>query len=108
MDNIIFLVIMWATGIIFVIVGIYAMNRKKPMWFWAGSQVPESTIKDVKGYNRANGKMWCAFSVPFFICGIVEYFSPILSLIIFGAACIVGIGGIVWCYHKIEEKYFLK
>ena len=106
MDNIIYLIIMWATAIIFIVIGVYAMNKKKPMWLWAGSRISESRINDVKAYNRAVGKMWCAFSIPFFISGIVEYFLPIFSIIILALTCSVGIGGIVWYYHKIEEKYF--
>lgn len=108
MDHIVYLIIMWATAILFIIIGVYAMNRKKPMWFWTGSQIAESRINDVKAYNRANGKMWCAFSIPFFIGGIIEYFSPLFSVIILALTCTVGIGGIVWCYQKIEEKYMIK
>lgn len=104
MGKILYFIIMWVAAILFIIIGIYAMNRKKPMWLWTGSQIPESKIKDVKAYNRAVGKMWLIFSILFFIGGIVEFFS----LILFTFTCTVGIGGIVWCYHKIEEKYFIK
>ena len=108
MENIKYIIIMWAASIIFIIIGVYAMNRKKPMWFWTGSRISESRINDVKAYNRANGKMWCAAAIPFFISGIAEFFSPVLSIKILALTCTVGIGGIVWCYTKIEEKYFIK
>lgn len=108
MDKILYFIIMWVTAILFIIIGIYAINRKKPMWLWTGSQIPESKIKDVKAYNRAVGKMWLIFSILFFIGGIIDFFSPLFSIILFAFTCIVGIGGIVWCYHKIEEKYYIK
>ncbi len=106
MDNIMYLIIAWLGALVFITIGIYAMNRKKPMWLWAGSEIPESKIKDVKAYNRANGKMWCMFSIPFFISGIVEFYLPIASVVILALACTMGVGLIIWCYHKIEEKYF--
>ena len=52
MDNIMYLIVMWAAAVIFIIIGIYAMNRKKPMWLSAGSPISESNINDVKAYNR--------------------------------------------------------
>lgn len=33
----------------------------KPFGFWANAEVAE--IKDVKGYNRALGKLWCIVRV---------------------------------------------
>lgn len=41
MDNIMYLIVMWAAAVIFIIIGIYAMNRKKPMWLGAGSPISE-------------------------------------------------------------------
>lgn len=73
MDNLMYLIVMWVAAILFIIIGIYAMNRKKPMWLWSGSQISESNINDVKAYNRAIGKMWCVFSIPMFVGGI--YFT---------------------------------
>lgn len=63
MDKILYFIIMWVTAILFIIIGIYVMNRKKPMWLWTGSQIPKSKIKDVKAYNRAVGKMYLIFSI---------------------------------------------
>lgn len=108
MDNLMYLIVMWIAAVIFIFIGIYAMNRKKPMWLWSGSSISESNINDVKAYNRAIGKMWCVFSIPLFIGGIVEFFLPIFSILIFALTCTVGVAFIVWYYHKIEEKYFLK
>lgn len=102
MDNLMYLIVMWIAAILFIIIGIYAMNRKKPMWLWSGSPISESDINDVKAYNRA------VFSIPMFVGGIVEFILPISSILILLLTCTVGIGFVVWYYHKIEEKYFVK
>lgn len=106
MGNFIYLIIMCLGAVIFIAIGIYAMHREKPMWFWTDSKVPESKIRDVKAYNRANGKMWCVYSVPLFISVVVMFFFPVLSIVILALNGTVGIGGMVWYYHKLEEKYF--
>ena len=74
MGNIIYLILSWGAALLFVLIGIYARQRKKPMWFWSGIEVPESKVRDVKAYNRANAKMWCVFSIPFWVSGVVEFF----------------------------------
>ncbi len=63
MGNIIYLILSWGAALLFVLIGIYARQRKKPMWFWSGIEVPESKVRDVKVYNRANAKMWCVFYI---------------------------------------------
>ena len=108
MDSIKYLMVMWIVAVIFIVIGIYVMSRGKPMWLWAGSKISESEINDVKGYNQAVGKMWCVFSIPMFVGGIVEFILPISSILILLLTCTVGIGFVVWYYHKIEEKYFVK
>ena len=104
MDSIKYLMVMWIVAVIFIVIGIYVMSRGKPMWLWAGSKISESEINDVKGYNQAVGKMWCVFSIPLFIGGIVEFLLPVYSIIIFAFATVINIGLSVWIYHKIEEN----
>ena len=47
MGNIIYLILSWGAALLFVLIGIYARQRKKPMWFWSGIEVPESKVRDV-------------------------------------------------------------
>lgn len=107
-DNITYLLIMWVAAFFFVVIGIGAARREEPMWLWSGSKIPADSVSDVKAYNHANGKMWCIFSIPLWIAGIVEFLSPLLSVLFLILACTFGIGGIVWYYHKLEEKYIIK
>lgn len=108
MGNIIYLILSWGAALLFVLIGIYARQRKKPMWFWPGIEVPESKVRDVKAYNRANAKMWCVFSIPFWVSGVVEFFLPLFSVVMLVLASTLGLALIVWYYHKIEEKYIVK
>ena len=56
--DIIWYIIMFACAALFVGIGVYARNRKEPMWFWSGSEVDAAAITDVTAYNRENAKMW--------------------------------------------------
>lgn len=63
--------IVWAiVSILFIVMGIYDMKSKKerPFGFWANAEV--APIEDVKGYNRALGKLWCVFGVLFTLIGL--------------------------------------
>ncbi len=72
MDNLMYLIVMWIAAILFIIIGIYAMNRKKPMWLWSGSPISESDINDVKAYNRAMGRCGVYF---LYLCLWVELWN---------------------------------
>ena len=67
MENVVWMVIMVPVSALFTGIGIYAMRRKKPMWFWSGTTVREEAIRDVAAYNRANGYMWIFFSLPLWV-----------------------------------------
>ena len=58
MDNIIWFITTIPCSALITGFGIYAWNRKKPMWFWSGSSVKENEISDIRAYNHANGVMW--------------------------------------------------
>ena len=56
-------------------IGVYAIKREKPMWFWSVTTVKEEEISDVKAYNRANGIMWLVFSCVFWISTVLGFFK---------------------------------
>lgn len=67
--------IIWAVvGIAFIGLGIYDMCSKKeqPFGFWANAKT--LPVEDVRGYNKALGKLWCAFGIGFILIGL-----PLLS-----------------------------
>ena len=105
MGNIIWYIIMIPLSAFFTGIGIYAMKRKKPMWFWSGSTVKEYEITDVAAYNKENGIMWIAFSAIFWISTILGAFSTSAGGIFLIAGCIVGIPILPVVYGKIYKKY---
>lgn len=67
MDNVIWLTVMVPCSAVVTVIGIYARNRKKPMWFWSDTDIKESEISDVSAFNRANGRMWMVYSLPLWL-----------------------------------------
>ena len=95
-------------GILFFAIGVYAFNRKDPMWFWAGSEVDNSSITDVKGYNRENGIMWMVYSFCYFVSGATYVFAPNFSVAVLLIGGTVGIAALIFVYKRIYNKYKVK
>lgn len=107
-DKIIWIISSWGCALLFVCIGLYAKHRKKPMWFWSGTTVPEESVSDIPSYNQANCRMWCIYSFPFWIFGISYFIFPIITVILFSIWCTGGIGWLIWYYHQIEKKFIKK
>lgn len=58
-------------GCSFIAYGIYLMfsKREVPVGFWAGEKEPPQ-VTDVKGYNRALGKLFCGYGVALILLGL--------------------------------------
>ena len=59
----------------FIGLGIYAINSKKPMNFWAGDKIPPEKINDLKKYNRANGIMWIIYGLLWLPGCVITFFQ---------------------------------
>ncbi len=105
MEIIIWIVIMLPISVLFTGIGIFAWRSRKPMWFWAGSTVKESEIRDIPAYNRANGIMWLAYSSVFWISTFLGLFGTALAGIFMMAGCLGGIPALVFAYLKIYDHY---
>ena len=100
--------IIWAImGALFVVMGIYCIKSKKAkaFGFWANAEV--IPVEDVKGYNRALGKLWCVYGILFTIIGL-----PLLSgensgmmIITMLGTMFITIGAMVAYVVGIESKY---
>ena len=54
--------IIWSlVGCVFIFIGIYSFFSQKAVGFWANVKMFEVT--DVKKYNAAVGKLFCAFGI---------------------------------------------
>ncbi len=108
METFIYLLITIPIGLAFTILGIYAWRRKKPMWFWSGSEVKASEISDVKAYNKANGMMWIAYSCVFWISAFLGLFQNDAAGVVLAVGCLGGIPILIIVYKKIYAKYHSK
>ncbi|MCR5357045.1 MAG: hypothetical protein K6E63_06545 [Lachnospiraceae bacterium] len=104
-ELIIWLIIMVPVSALISGIGIYAMKRKKPMWFWSGSTVSEEEIRDIPSYNRANGIMWIVFSLIFWISTIAGIFNMSFAGVIMIVGSIIGTPFLVIAYNRIYKKY---
>lgn len=100
--------IIWAIlGVFFVVMGIYDMTSKKekPFGFWANAEV--APIEDVKGYNRALGKLWCVYGVLFTLIGLPLLNGQNAGLLIMTmlGTMFLSIGAMVTYVVGIEPKY---
>ena len=102
-------IIMWVVcfgcGILFVAIGVYARKLKKPMWFWAGSEVDASLITDVQQYNKENGIMWQLYSLWYFAAGLAEIWNTLIAAGILVLGGTVGIALLIARYNRIYIKY---
>lgn len=57
-----------ACGILLAFLGIYAFFAKKEIGFWANAK--PVAVTDVRGYNRAVGKLFIAGGVVFILLGL--------------------------------------
>lgn len=105
MDNLIWYIIMIPCSALFTVLGVYAWNRKKPMWFWAGSEVKETEISDIPAYKRANGIMWLVYSLIFWAATFAMLFSKTASLVLIIVGCVVSLPLLFVIYKRIYTKY---
>ena len=105
-NSVIWLVIMIPVCLLITGFGIYAFRRKKPMWFWAGTEVKPEEITDVPAYNRANGIMWIVYSLVFWIGTAAAAVTNLGELTIAGG--VFGSILLMIAYHGILEKYRAK
>lgn len=103
--EIIWYVTLFGCAIMFCGIGAYAGRLEKPMWFWAGTEVDPSGITDVKAYNQENAKMWKAYSLWFWIAGILMAWSSVAALFVLAMGGTLGIVLLVVDFTRIEKKY---
>lgn len=105
---IIWYIVSFGCAVLFYSIGVYAQKLKKPMWFWSGSEVDASQIRDVKQYNKENAVMWKLYSLWYLAAGLAKIWNSVVALILLVLSCVVGIPLLVCSYSKIEKKYMVK
>ena len=105
MEHLIWFFIMALCGAVFTALGVFAWNRKKPMWFWSGSTVRETEISDIAAYNHANGVMWVTFSLVFWLSAFAGFWSATAAVVLAVAGCAIGLPLLVVVYGRIYAKF---
>ena len=105
MENIIWLVIMIPCSLLFTGIGLYAIKREKPMWFWSGSTVSETEITDVKAYNRENGIMWICYSLVMWASTIMGVLNMAVAGLVLLIGSLAGLPILAVTYNRIYKKY---
>ena len=102
----------FGSAALFFSVGVWAERRKKPMNFWAGTEIDPKTVSDIPAYNHENAVMWKLYSIPYWLAGLVNLlpirWSDIASLILLALACLPGLPLLILRYKQIEKKYILR
>ena len=90
----------------FILLGLYALKKDRPIHFWSGTTVKSEEISDVKAYNKANGLMWITYGSFFVLAGLASLFKqPLLSAIILILASFPGLVILIIVYRSIYNKY---
>ena len=105
MEKLVFFLIVVPVSAFFTGIGIFAWKRKKPMWFWSGSEVKAWQLTDVAAYNRANGIMWLLFSLGFWAAAVLSLLNVPAAGILTALWCLGGIPGLIVAYNRIYKKY---
>lgn len=96
--------VFWLCAAIFVVIGVWALRRKTPMHFWSGSTVSIAEIRDIRRYNRANGRMWILFGVGMALIGFLGFWSIAAAGVCVFIYTLGGIPVLVVLYDKIYQK----
>lgn len=93
------------TGCFFIAMGIFSFFSKKAMGFWANAEMFEVT--DMKKYNSAVGKLFCAFGVVLILLGLPLLAEQNSVWILFSVVGVMAeaIGAMVIYTTVIEKKY---
>lgn len=98
--------IIWCIpGGFLIALGIHAFCAHKPVGFWANAEMFEVT--DVRGYNRATGKLFLAYGIGFLLLGfpLLPGQNPIWMLLSVVGVMVESIAAMVVYTVVIEKKY---
>lgn len=107
MGHIFIFIIALAAALLFTAIGVYAWRRKKPMWFWIEPEIAPASLTDVPAYNRANGKLWLAYSLVFWLSAPVCLINDTVGGLLMAILALAGLPVLAAVYKKIYRKYHI-
>lgn len=94
-------------GVCFICFGIWLIvaKRDKPIGFWANvKELPQ--VNNINGYNRAVGKLWCAYGAVIALLGLSLFSGGTLGAILtILGTCWASIGLMIIYSVAILKKY---
>ena len=105
MEWIPFVIISGICLLIFLGIAIWALCRKTPMNFWAGSTVNPATISNIKKYNKANAIMWFCYCIPLVLGIVIAPIHISVAAAVMSIGLVFGIGPLIFVYLRIQKKY---
>ena len=86
-----------------------------PIGFWAnGEPMDPKSVTDISGYNRAYGKLFRLYAIPFMLSGltmalsVMDDFFSYISLIILLFGGIFGTWWLICGYKRMEKQYIFR
>ena len=90
---------------IFLGLGIYSLRAKKPVGFWANAKA--FPVKDVKGYNRACGRLWIGYGLICMAAGIPLLFpEKVLIVLLSAGGMVIATLALMLIYTLVIEKKY--
>ena len=89
----------------FAELGVFCFFSKKPVGFWANAEL--FPVSDVRGYNRACGRLWIGFGLVFALLGTPLLAGQNDALILLSVVGAMGsILGLILIYVLVIEKKY--
>ena len=91
-------------GLCFAGLGVWCHIAKKQVHFWANTTTPPK--QDVRGYNRAQGRLWCGYGAGFCLLGLLfpggegsaRVLLAVLGLVLLNIALMA-------CHLRLEARF---
>lgn len=80
------------------------IKRDKPVGFWANvKELPQ--VKDISGYNKAVGKLWCGYGAVMVLLGLFLLAGPVGGIFTILGTCWASVALVVIYSVAILKKY---
>ena len=105
------LLIMLFVAFLMLVIGIFQMQSKKTVGFYAGEKGPEEKeLTDAQAWNIKHGIMWVLYGIIIVITSLIG-----VSMIDSIWCTVPLIGGValplpvmIWCHHRLIARYRIK
>ena len=105
------LLIMILVALFMLIIGIFQMQSKKTVGFYAGEKGPDETeLTDVQVRNIKHGIMWVLYGICILVTSLigVSMINSIWCTVPFIGGVVLPVPIMIWYHHKLIARYRIK